>query len=235
MEYHTQEVQRAVALMIDGSALQADTVWEPEERCFTFYKQIIASAPAHPLFLSPPTPPSGEHAHLSTSRLLETPVFFRSFLSAALCASALGQIALILPSVRDISDIRRTRGMIASVTDELYRREIAVDETVPLCICLDTREALTSSRELLEEADLLVVDTTAISHTVTGLMPSLELIETAIGNAHVLNRFAAVGGTLTADPRALPHLFAMGVDALIRPFSNLVEISNKIHTKNTCK
>ena len=213
-----QALQKALALLVDSSALHADTVRDPEERCFALYQSILSGTPAPPLLLMPPAPPSGTQKTFTTAQLLDSPAFFCAFLRAALRASALGQISLILPRIETVQEIRRARRLIAAVTEQLYTNGVIADETVCLCLGLSSAAALEHLWELLEEADLLIVDTGAISHTVTGLMPTLQLIGTAVDTAHALNRFVALTGDLTDDRRALPHLITMGADAFIRPF-----------------
>lgn len=221
-------------LLVDSSALHADAVMDPGERCLALYQSILATTRAH-LLLLPPAPPSGERATLTTAQLLQVPAFFHAFLIAALRASAGGRVSVLLPSVQATDEIITARRMLSAAMDELYTKGEPFDALLALGICLGTPETLTASRKLLEEADLLTIDTEALSHTVTGLMPMLNLVEIAVGNAHVLRRFAIVDGVLSTDARALPHLFAMGADAVTRPFSASVEISDKIHTKSSCK
>lgn len=206
-------LQDAAALLIDASKLHADTVRRPEERCFSLYERIMGGAPEHHFWLMPPSPQGVPTA----AQLLDDAPFFHSFLTAALRASAMGQVSLLLPQVQGTAEIRATRRMINNVMSELYRRGEPFDETTRLGICTGTRDALLHSRKLLEEADHLIIDTDALSRTIEGLMPQIQSIEIGVGNAHILNRFVALKGKLATDPRALPHLCAMGADALILP------------------
>lgn len=231
---HEKEGQAGSILLVDSTVLHADTVMDPGERCLSLYQSILENTDAH-LLLMPPAPPSGEQDTLTAAQLLKVPSFFHSFLIAALRASARGRVTLLLPCVQNADEIRAVRRLLSDAMEELYGQDEPFDDLLTLGICLGTAKAMTASRELLEEADLLVVDINALSHTVVGLMPMLRLVETAIGNAHVLRRFAFIDGALATDSRVLPHLVAMGADAVVIPFSRSVEISDKIHTKNSCK
>lgn len=221
-------------LLVDSTALHADTVMDPGERCLFLYQNILRGTAAQ-LLLIPPAPPSGKQVTPTASRLLQAPSFFHSFLVAALRASANGQISLLLPLVQNTEEIDATRKMLNTAMNELYKRHEPFDEAITLGISLGTPKALIASRELLEDVDLLVVDTNALSHTVAEPIALLSLVEIAVGNAHVLHRLAIIDGVPATDPRVLPHLYAMGADAISCPFLHSVEISDKIHTKNSCK
>ena len=203
--------------LIDASDIHAETVRHPEERCFSLYQSILQSAPDRHFLLSPPMPPSGERDFPAMNPLLKAQPFLHAFLTAALRASETGQVSILFPAVQSVQEIHEARRALGTVMGELYERGEYFDETLRSGITLATPQALTNSRRLLEEADFAVIDTEAISHTVSGLLPQMSLVEIGVGNAHILGRFAAICGKAATDPRALPHLLAMGADALIMP------------------
>jgi hypothetical protein len=227
--------KQAVALLIDGKELHADAVQTPEQRCLSLYQGFWQAEPGLPLLLLPPAPPSCSRHGLSLSHLLRSPDFFEAFLRAALRASAHVPVIPILPCTHDRKEIACAQRVIDRVTTRLLASRIPFDETTRFGLCIGTVEGAKSSRALLEEVDLLFLDTARFSHTVPALMPILELLEIAVGNACVLGRMSVVHGPLATDPRALPHLLAMGADALVHPFYNSDTISDKIHVKSSCK
>ena len=226
---------RAIALHVDSKTLHADAVQDPEARCFSLYQSVLQTHQDLPLLLSPPAPPTCSRHDLTLAELLHAPHFFASFLRAVLRVSAMGQVLPILPCTHDCRELSHARLLLDRVATQLRGDRLPFDETLCIGLCISTAEGVERSRALLEEVDLLFLDTTRLSHTVTPLMPLLDLIGVAVGNARMLGRMTVVYGTLATDPRAYPHLLAMGADAVVRPFYNSDTISDKIHAKNSCK
>jgi phosphoenolpyruvate-protein kinase (PTS system EI component) len=149
--------------------------------------------------------------------------------------AAMANTALLLPVTESAAQLHAIRRIQSGAAQALYERGEDFDQALSLGVCPTTQSALQNARALLEDADLLLIDTDAISRTVTGVTSISQLIEDAVESARALNRFVLFKGEPANDPRALSHLAAMGVHAVVDPFCDPVERINKIHAKTSCK
>ena len=223
--------------LLDDAGLRADTARYTEERFFALYREVITAAHGTPLLLPLyPKEASGDSWLLQAHGTSFAQHSLYPRLCAALRASALGPLSLLLPLARTAQEILSARRMVEDAMRELLTRHISFDETVPLGISLGTPASLLLSRTLLQEVDFLLIDTDRLTSLSLSAAPGsaafftlleesapalLRLIEIGIGNAHACGRFAALCGSVATNPRLLPHFLAMGADALTVPAEQL--------------
>ena len=227
----------AAMAMLDAAGSQADTLLYAEERFFSLYENAVKEAPDTQLFLllSPST--VQENALFTMFRQMNaSDALLFSQLCAALRASAIGKLSLLLPFVTTQKEIDIARQMIGQAMRNLRMQGISFDETIPLGIVLGTPASLLLSRRLIEAVDLVMIDTDLLaalslnSAPVSGDFENLlnesaeailRLVEVGVGNAHLLGRFVMLSGDMVADSRFLPHFLAMGANALVAPSQKL--------------
>lgn len=229
---------------LDAAGLQADTLLHAQERFSSLYEASVKAASSTQFFLlCPPFTPQ-EGVLLSPARQLNASRELRiAQLCAALRASAQGQISLVLPFVDTVQEIEDARHLIEQAMRRLTAQKIPFDETVSMGILLSTPAAMLLSRKLIETADFAVIDTdilaqlalnsTTVCKNFDHLLNEnaeaiLRLVEMGVGNAHLLDRFVAIGGSLALDDRLLPHFLAMGVNALIVPAQRTEQIKKRL-------
>ncbi|MBQ8357448.1 MAG: hypothetical protein IJX39_06530 [Clostridia bacterium] len=227
--------------MIDATGLGAETVRHGEERFFHLYREAAEAARDGHLLLLCPT--ESDPTVYAMPRLSTSPRLILSQLCAALRASALGHVSLILPYVHTVGEIDRIRQLIDRAMRLLAGRGEPFDEAITVGILLATPASLLLSRKLLETVDFLLIDADTVTrlsvaadpHASPELMNEsaaavLRLIEVGVGNAHACGRFAAVGGQMVSDHRYLPHFLAMGADALFAPAEQIPEMRRLART-----
>ena len=233
-------------LLLDTAGLQADTLLYAEERFFSFYEKTIEKAKENLLFLLCPffTPQKNGLLGASHQAIASRELLF-SQLCAALRASANGQIALILPCASTVQEIEATRRLVEQAMRKLTARRLPFDQALPLGILLTTPAAFLLSRKLIEAVDFVMIDTDLLTQSLLNSAPVsefferspsecswevLRLAEMAIGNAHLLGRFAMIGGSLALDPRFFPHFLAMGANGLIVPAQKLEKVKRRLQS-----
>ena len=230
---------RGGAALLDATRLCAETVLHAEERLYTLYRRTADAAQGRHLILRAPVPDS----RFGIRTLLERPAFFTAHLSAALRASPHGRITLLLPFVSTSDEIAAARQLTERAMQHLSERGQPFDELVELGIELATPAAALLSRTLASETDQLFLDldrTAALalsaptdSPLFTDLPHGSErailcLAEVAVGNAHLAGRRITLYGKLWEHPKLLPHLVAMGTDALAVPVARLRDARDRI-------
>jgi phosphotransferase system enzyme I (PtsI) len=152
---------------------------------------------------------------------------FRTQLRALLRASRHGELAILLPMVSDVDEVKQARRML----DEA-RRDIAPDgggPAAPLGVMVETPAAALMAAELAQEADFLSIGTNDLvqyvlavdrqSETVAALYQPfhpavLRLLRHVSEAAAARGRPIAVCGEMAADPLAVPLLVGLGIGTL---------------------
>ena len=179
---------------------------------------------------------------------LEREESFHIQLRALLKASQFGNLAIMLPMVSDIAEVRRTKELIAGIGRELAEAGDAVADVIPLGIMVETPAAALMTEDWAEEVDFFSIGTNdltqyvlavdrlneKVSHLYQPFHPAVRrLIQ---GVAHAAGRkgkWVGVCGEMAAEPLAVPLLVGMGVNELsVSPGSiplvkNLVRGMNK--------
>ena len=230
--------------LLDATGLQADTLLYAEERFFSLYERSVETARDALLFLlCPPLVPQESILSNTPRQTSASRELLLSQLRAALRASAKGHIALVLPFVHTVQEIELARRSIEQAMRELTARKLWFDETVMLGVLLETPAALALSHGLIEAADFVMINIDPLSRPSSNAAPVskrfdelclknaqtvLDFAEMGIGNAHLLGRFVALGGSPTFRPHLFPHFLAMGASNLIVPVHALEQVKGTL-------
>jgi phosphotransferase system enzyme I (PtsI) len=152
---------------------------------------------------------------------------FRTQLRALLRAGRHGELAILLPMVSDVDEVKQARRML----DEA-RRDIAPDgggPAAPLGVMVETPAAALMADELAQQADFLSIGTNDLvqyvlavdrqSETVAALYQPfhpavLRLLRHVSEAAAARGRPTTVCGEMAADPLAVPLLVGLGIGTL---------------------
>jgi phosphoenolpyruvate-protein phosphotransferase len=191
-------------------------------------------------YLALPSPQSELRTPHSTFRTGENPALglrgirlslrqeemFRTQLRALLRAAPFGNLAILLPMVCDVSEVRRARELIAHAHAELQRSDLG---PIGLGVMVETPAAAVLAAELAEEADFLSIGTNDLTQYVLAadrtdpavaewyqpLHPAvLRLVAATVDAANRAGKWAAICGEVAADPLAAPLFVGMGVREL---------------------
>lgn len=163
---------------------------------------------------------------------LSRPEMFRTQLRAIYRASAFGQVAILLPMVASVWEVRECRRLCREVMQALRREDVPFRQETEIGVMIETPAAALIARELAEEADFFSIGTNDLTQYVLACdrqsgeldryydpyHPAvLRAVKLAADAAHAAGIRVAVCGDLGADARALPALIAMGIDAVSVP------------------
>lgn len=178
---------------------------------------------------------------------LEKTQLFRTQLRAILRASAHGRVAIMLPMVTNIDEIRRTKRLIAEEKNRLRFEEVEFDERIDVGIMIETPAAAIMARELASECDFFSVGTNDLfQYTLAadrqnsrlayltegecGLEPVLRLIRLASDGIHAAGEGKWIGicGEMAANTELTETLLAAGADELSVSTPYIARVKEKI-------
>ncbi|MBQ7392304.1 MAG: phosphoenolpyruvate--protein phosphotransferase [Clostridia bacterium] len=148
---------------------------------------------------------------------------------AILRASAHGKVALMLPMIVSVDEVRACRELIVECMQTLSARGQKYDKDLEIGIMIETPAAALMCRELAAEVDFFSVGTNDLTqYTLAAdrqnpnlfelcrdnLEPVLRLIEMAAKNAHGAGIWIGICGELAADTSLTDRFLAMGIDEL---------------------
>lgn len=152
---------------------------------------------------------------------------FKVQLRAILRASAYGNLAIMLPMISSIEELRESKKIIQEVKEELKAKEILFNENIEIGIMIEIPSAALMAEELSKECDFFSIGTNdLIQYTVavergnekvanlyTHFHPAvIKLIKTAIDGAHKNNIICGMCGEAAGDPSFIPLLVGLGLD-----------------------
>lgn len=170
---------------------------------------------------------------------LQQPELFRTQLRALYRASAHGRIAILLPMITSLWELRACRELCRDVMTELAQSGVAFRQETELGVMIETPAAVLIARELAAEADFLCVGANDLTqyllacdrqsaHLQRFCDPHHPAVLTAIRMtaeaAHRAGKRVSICGDLAADETALPALTALGVDALSVPAGSVLRL-----------
>jgi phosphocarrier protein FPr len=159
---------------------------------------------------------------------LDRPDIFEPQLRALLRAATHGNIAIMLPMVADIEELRRAKGMLAACRAELAARGVPAGDP-PLGVMIETPAAALMADELAREAAFFSIGTNDLAQYVTAadrLDPRLARLaradhpavlraaELACRAARAAGIRVGVCGEAAARPDLIGRFLAMGVTEL---------------------
>ena len=163
---------------------------------------------------------------------LAKPEVFRTQLRAILRASAFGKVAIMLPMVTNIDEVRQTRRILSEEKNRLRFEEVDFDENIGLGIMIETPAAAIMAEKLAGECDFFSVGTNDLfqytmaadrqNHRLSylaegdGIEPVLRLIKLASDGIHAAggDKWIGICGEMAADENLTELLISSGIDEL---------------------
>lgn len=153
---------------------------------------------------------------------------FKTQLRALYRASAYGTIAVMMPMIISVWEVKRVKEMMREVREELQVAGIAIGD-VEFGIMIETPAAVMIADELAEEVDFFSIGTNDLTQYTLAIdrqneklgryydahHPAvLRMIEMVIESAHRAGIWVGICGELGADISLTEHFVEMGVDEL---------------------
>lgn len=152
---------------------------------------------------------------------------FKPQLRALLRASAYGNIKIMFPMISSLEEIRRAKGILDEVKENLRKENMSFDEEIEVGIMIEIPAAAIMSDLFAKEVDFfsigtndLIQYTTAvdrmnqeISYLYNSFHPALlRLIKTVIDNGHKEGIWVGMCGEVAGDAKLIPILLGMELD-----------------------
>ena len=174
---------------------------------------------------------------------LDRPEIFRTQLRAICRATAFGDLALMLPMVVSLQEVRRAKELIAQVQEELRQEGVDFDEEMELGIMIETPAAALVSDQLAPEVDFFSIGTNdltqytlaadrqnpLVEEQIDPHHPAvLRLIRQVVENAHRAGIWAGICGELAADPQLTAFFLSLGIDELSVSPAYVLELRSRV-------
>lgn len=158
---------------------------------------------------------------------LREPEIFKVQLRALYRASIYGKLAIMLPMISSVDELRSAKAIINGVKEELKAEKIKFDKNVKIGIMIEVPSAAIMAEQLAKECDFFSIGTNdliqytvavergneKISDLYTKFHPAvIRLIKMAIDGAHKSKIFCGMCGEAAADERFIPLLVGLGLD-----------------------
>lgn len=158
---------------------------------------------------------------------LREPEIFKVQLRALYRASIYGKLAIMLPMISSVDELRSAKAIINEVKEELKAENIKFDKNVKVGIMIEVPSAAIMAEQLATECDFFSIGTNdliqytvavergneKISDLYTKFHPAvIRLIKMAIDGAHKAKIFCGMCGEAAADERFIPLLVGLGLD-----------------------
>ena len=176
---------------------------------------------------------------------LERPEMFKTQLRALLRASVYGQLAIMLPMITDVGEIRRTKVLIEEAKTQLRTSEQPYSDNIEIGVMIETPAAAVLSDLLAPEADFFSIGTNDLeqytlamdrqnmrleSYCPNNHTALLRLMKTACDNAHKYGKWVGICGELGGDLSLAEVFLAMGIDEISVAPPRILPLRSKIRT-----
>lgn len=158
---------------------------------------------------------------------LDNIALFKVQLRAILRASSYGNLAIMLPMISSLEELREAKKVIQDVKDELKLKQIPFNENIEIGIMIEIPSATLIAEELAKECHFFSIGTNdLIQYTVaaergnekvanlyTHFHPAvIRLIKYVIDSAHKNNILCGMCGEAAGDKLFIPLLVGLGLD-----------------------
>lgn len=172
---------------------------------------------------------------------------FKVQLRAILSASAYGNLAIMLPMISSIEELRDSKKIIQEVKEELRAKQIPFNENIEIGIMIEIPSAALMAEELAKECDFFSIGTNdLVQYTVavergnekvanlyTHFHPAvIKLIKSAIDGAHKNNILCGMCGEAAGDPSFIPLLLGLGLDEFSMNANKILQTRKLIRELN---
>lgn len=174
---------------------------------------------------------------------LDRPEIFKTQLRAIFRASAFGDVAVMVPMIVSVGEVKRIKQIIEDVKKELDEANIIYNNETEFGIMIETPAAALISDELAKVVDFFSIGTNdlvqytlaadrqnpKIDNICTPYHKSvLKLIEMTVKNAHKEGIWVGICGEAAADLNLSEFFISIGVDELSVAPSRVLAIRKKI-------
>ncbi len=158
---------------------------------------------------------------------LDNKALFKVQLRAILRASAYGNLAIMLPMISSVEELRQAKLVLEEVKQELKIKNIAFQENIKIGIMIEIPSAALMAEELAKECDFFSIGTNdLIQYTIavergnekvanlyTHYHPAIiRLIKNTIDGAHKNHILCGMCGEASRDLNFIPLLIGLGLD-----------------------
>ena len=178
---------------------------------------------------------------------LDNMALFKVQLRAILRASAYGNLAIMLPMISSIEELREAKKVIQVVKEELKAKQISFNENIKIGIMIEIPSAALMAEELAKECDFFSIGTNdLIQYTVavergnekvanlyTHFHPAIiRLIKFTIDGAHKNHILCGMCGEAAGDPLFIPLLVGLGLDEFSMNANKILQTRKLIRELN---
>lgn len=228
-----------------------------EEEQFKFYKQVAIKSKNKPVIIRTldiggdkrlpyfdiPIENNPFMGYRAIRISLNHKEIFLTQLRAILRASAYGNLKIMFPMICNISEVRKARGCVEQVKNELLRSGTEFDINIETGIMIEIPGAAIIADQLAGEVDFFSIGTNdlcqytlavdrmneKVASLYTHFNPAvLRLIKYAIDQAHNQNIHAGLCGEMASDPLATLLLLGMGLEEFSMGAASIPVIKNII-------
>lgn len=177
---------------------------------------------------------------------LERENIFKTQLRALFRASAFGNIAIMIPMIISVWEVKKAKIIIEKVKEELENEQIPFNDKVEFGIMIETPASVIIADELAKEVDFFSIGTNDLTQYTLALdrqNPKLDMfydphhpailrmIRMTIESAHRAGIWVGICGELGADTELTSKFVEMGVDELSVSPSMILTIRKGIFEK----
>ncbi len=193
------------------------------------FRTVDAGADKPICFMKPASEPNPSLGLRAIRLSLREEAFFCSQIRALLRASGFGQMAILIPMITDISEIRRVREIIARLRRELEVSGTSIAGNIGVGAMIETPAAALTADILSMEADFFSIGTNDLTQYVCAadrlnrdvdylyqpMHPAvLRLIREVVLAASRNGKWIGLCGEVASSPLAAPLLVGLGVNGL---------------------
>ncbi len=158
---------------------------------------------------------------------LKHPHLFRTQVRAMLRASPEGNLRIMLPMVAAVSELREAKAQIKAIGEELRKEGVAIAESIPIGIMVETPAAALAADRLARECDFFSIGTNDLIQYALAIdrgnrdvaylyrplhLGVLRLIQAAVEGARNAGIEISMCGEMAGDPAYALVLLALGLD-----------------------
>lgn len=159
--------------------------------------------------------------------LLRHKDIFKTQLRAILRAAVHGNVRILLPLISDVNEVLQSRQLIAEVAQDLKKRNISIEEAIPVGCMIEVPSAVLICDALARHCDFLSIGTNDLVQYTLGIdrnnpamsdfcypaHPSvLRMIKMVVTEAKRYKRSVTLCGEIASNPLFIPLLLGLGVD-----------------------
>ena len=178
---------------------------------------------------------------------LEYPNILMTQLRAIYRASAYGNIAVLLPMITDLDELRQVKAMIKQIKQELDEKKFKYSDSVELGVMIETPAAVMISDLLAKEADFFSIGTNDLEQYTLAIdrqdsrleqfcpshhLPLLRMIKIVCENAKANGIKTCICGELGSDISLTEVFLDIGIDSFSVNPSEILPLRRKIRTLN---